>query len=272
MAEFARFEDQGCFATREDVKQVEEFVQQFAVPADACRSMEEQWQLFSAQTNEKLEMIQQSCSTLDVSRDMEERLQSLCVLMTQKAEYMRESCVPLKTYRKLEDRFQSLSSQTDQKLEKFQNNQQHFAAECKTLSQEVQTLQKLNTDHSPRLAKLESRLDTEASNCTAKFNELGTSLKSKCLTCQELLAAEGATRKHEVEQLKMKVKQHDTAHADLAIAHKELTSLHRELSASYCNDQKMDTERLSQLEFLFEADRKLCMATVANAELGSNHI
>jgi len=63
------------------------------------------------------------------------------------------------------------------------------------------------SDHFPQLAKLESRLDTEASNCMAKFDELTTSLK-------ELLAAEGATRKCEIEQLKMKFNQHDAMHAD----------------------------------------------------------
>jgi len=86
----------------------------------------------------------------------------------------------------------------------------------------LQTLQKWSADQFLQLAKLELRLDTEASNWRATFDELGALLKSECLTCQELLAVETATRTHELEQLKMKFNQHDTAYAGLAISHQEL--------------------------------------------------
>merc|ERR1712137_1351187 len=123
-------------------------------------------------------------------------------------------------------------------------------AEHETFSQKVQTLQKMSRDHFSRITKLEARLDTEASICKAKFDELGASLKSECLKCQELTA----TVTHELEQMKLQFNRDDATREASAISLHQLTSSHRELSASRLENQKMDTERVSQLGSPLEAD------------------
>jgi len=137
-----------------------------------------------------------------------------------------------------------------------QHNQLHtfVEGECETLSQEVQTLRNLSADHFSKLAKLESHFDTEASISRAKFDELGASLKSEWVTCHEPTARTA----HDLEQVKIKINQDDTACDVPTISQQELTSSHAELSASRQENQEMDTERGSHLESPLEAD-PLCL-------------
>jgi len=88
----------------------------------------------------------------------------------------------------------------DIRLEDYHQLRTLVEAECETLSQEAQTLQKLSADNFSRVTEFESRFDTEASISRAKFDELGESLKSECLRCQELLAIDGVTMTHELQQ------------------------------------------------------------------------
>jgi len=67
--------------------------------------------------------------------------------------------------------------------------------------------------------------NTEISNCNARFDKFGASLKTECATRQVLLAAEGMTRARELEELKVKLHQLAAANDEIATVRASLQRL-----------------------------------------------